>query len=153
MGNPRNMSGDGGFSVYLYADHENWSEVTINGIKAKVVKNISDPQGIHTSLPLASGKSDMYLRLDKFGNPTQARVYNGRMGTLDFDWGHEHYNNPGKGGDGKKFAKGVVHVQEYHYKQDGTVDRISQNVRLMSESEIKLFGDILKHFNPKVKFK
>lgn len=152
MGHPRNMTSDGGFSVHLYKDHDQWSAFSFNGINAKVIQNISDPNGIHTSLPLASGESDIYLRLDKTGKPVQGRLYKGRLSAIDFDWGHDHYNNPGKGGNGQKFSKGVVHVQEYRFKQDGTVDRISQNARPMTPDEIKTYGPILKYFNPKVKF-
>ncbi len=153
MGNPRNMNMGGGFSIHLYSDHDKWHGVTINGIKAKVVRNISDLKGTHSSLPLAAGNSDIYLRLDKFGNPVQGRLYNGRLSAIDFDWGHDHCNNPRKGGDGKRFSKGTVHVQEYHFKSDGTVDRVSQNARLMNHYEIQKYGPILKHFSPNVKFK
>lgn len=93
-----------------------------------------------------------FLRLDKTGKPVQGRLYNGRLSAIDFDWGHDHYNNPGKGGNGQKFSKGVVHVQEYRFRKDGTVDRISQNARLMTNDEIKTYGPILKYFDPKIKF-
>ena len=152
MGNPRMMLPNGSFSQYLYCDHETWAKIELNGIKAKVIRNISDQNGYHTSLPLAAGTSAMYLRLDKFGNPVQARLYVNRYSSIDFDWGHSHYNNPKKGGDGKVFNKGVVHIQEYKIKSDGTVERISYNARLANDEEINKYGEILKSFAPKIKF-
>lgn len=153
MGNPRNMTSDSGFSIHLYTEHKDWQEVTINGIKAKVIRNISDLTGTHTSLPLAAGKSDMYLRLDKYGTPVQVRLYVDRFSAIDFDWGHDHYNNPKKGGNGQSFPKGTVHIQEYKFKHDGSADRISVDARFMNLQEIIKYGAVLKHFNPHIKFK
>ncbi|MBD5303696.1 MAG: hypothetical protein HDS18_02950 [Bacteroides sp.] len=153
MGSPRIMLPEGGFSQYLYCDHDGWATIELGGIKAKVVRNISDQDGLHTSLPMAAGTSEMYLRLDNFGNPVQARVYINRFSSLDFDWGHPHYNNPKKGGDGKVFPKGVVHIQEFTSESDGSGYRMSYNARYASEAEINKYGEILKAFNPKIKFR
>ena len=81
-----------------------------NGIRGKVVKLIADPKGNHAGLPTYSNTSDMYFRINKSGEVVQGKVYIDRRQAIDFDWGHVHVN---VGGDGKRFEKGIVHVQTY----------------------------------------
>lgn len=148
MGNQREYIESGGFSASLYEDHPGWKAVVINGIKAKVLKLITDKTGFHSGLPTYANTSDMYLRANRDGQVVQAKLYINRKQCIDFDWGHQHKN---ANGDGKVFPKGVVHVQRYD-ASDITV-RHSNNARLMTESEIKKYGAILKAFNPHVKFR
>ena len=54
-------------------------------------------------------------------------------------------------GEKTVFPKGVVHVQSYSVSDIGI--RYSNNARLMTEAEIKKYGEILKAFNPNVKFR
>lgn len=148
MGNQREYIPTGGFSAYLYEDHPDWTPKEINGIKAKVVKLITDKSGYHSGLPTYANTSTMYLKVNMKGQVIQAKLYVSRKQCLDFDWGHQHKN---VNGDGKIFQKGVVHVQQYD-PSDITV-RLSNNARLMKEAEIKKYGEILKAFNPNVKFR
>lgn len=148
MGNQREYIESGGFSAYLYEDHPDWTPKVINGIKAKVVKLITDKSGCHSGLPTYANSSNMYLRVNRDGQVIQAKLFVDRKQCVDFDWGHQHKNVDG---DGKVFPKGIVHVQRYN-PRDITV-RHSNNARLMTESEIKKYGAILKAFNPHVKFR
>lgn len=148
MGNQREYIKSGGFAAYLYENHPDWKPVEINGIKAKVLKLITDKSGCHSGLPTYANTSNMYLRANRDGEVVQAKLYISRKQCIDFDWGHQHKN---VNGDGKVFQKGIVHVQRYD-ASDMTV-RHSNNARLMTESEIKKYGAILKAFNPNVKFR
>lgn len=148
MGNQREYIPSGGFSAYLYENHPDWKPITINGIRTKVVKLVTDKTGTHSGLPSYANTSNMYLRIGKDGNIIQAKLYKDRKHCLDFDWGHQHKN---KGDNKTIFPKGVVHVQAYSVDNVGI--RYSNNARLMTESEIKKYGAILKAFNPNVKFR
>ncbi len=88
----------------------------------------------------------MYLRLGPDGAVIQAKLYKDRHQSIDFDWGHNHTN---KGANRNYFPKGVVHVQAY----TDITTRNSNNARLMSDAEISLYGPILKHFCPNIKFR
>lgn len=148
MGNQREYLESGGFSRFLYEDHPDFQPFELNGLKAKVIKLIADPDGNHSGLPSYANSSNIYLRVDKFGKVVQAKVYVDRKHTIDFDWGHPH-RNKGEGTDGKSFPKGVVHVQCYSQ----TNSRDSNHARLMTDAEIEKYGAILRHFNPDVKFR
>ncbi len=147
MGNQREYIAGGGFSVNLYEDHPGWNPKTISGVRAKVIKLVTDKKGTHSGLPAYANTSNMYLRTGADGNIIQAKLYKDRKHCLDFDWGHAHKN----AGENTIFPKGVVHVQTYSVTSVGV--RYSNNARLMTESEIKKYGDILKAFNPSVKFR
>lgn len=147
MGNQREYIASGGYSAYLYEDHPNWKPMIINGVKAKVVKLITDKTGTHSGLPSYANTSTMYLRVGHDGEVIQAKLYKDRKHCLDFDWGHVHKN----AGEKTVFPKGVVHVQTYSVNNIGV--RYSNNARLMTESEIKKYGAILKAFNPHVRFR
>lgn len=147
MGNQREYIPSGGFSAYLYENHPEWKPITINGIRAKVVKLVTDKTGTHSGLPSYANTANMYLRIGKDGNVIQAKLYKDRKHCLDFDWGHQHKNK----GDKTIFPKGVVHVQAYSVDNVGI--RYSNNARLMTGSEIKKYGAIPKAFNPNVKFR
>lgn len=148
MGNQRQYLKEGGFAEYLYEDHPKFKPFEYNGIKAKVILLNADKNGSHSGLPPFSNSSTVYLKANNEGTVIQAKVYVDRKHTLDFDWGHEH-RNKGTGNDGNLFPKGVVHVQSYSQINF----RNSNNARYMSESEISKYGEILKHFNPNVKFR
>ena len=148
MGNQREYIPSGGFAAYLYENHPDWKPITMNGIRAKVVKLITDKSGYHSGLPTFANTSDMYLRQNRDGEVIQAKLYISRKQCIDFDWGHKHKN---VNGDGKVFQKGIVHVQRYD--SSNVTIRHSDDARLMTESEIKKYGAILKAFNPKVKFR
>lgn len=147
MGNQREYIASGVFSAYLYEDHPDWKPMFINGVRAKVVKLITDKTGTHSGLPSYANTSTMYLRVGHDGEVIQAKLYKDRKHCLDFDWGHVHKN----AGEKTVFPKGVVHVQTYSVNNIGV--RYSNNARLMTESEIKKYGAILKAFNPNVKFR
>lgn len=153
MGNPKKFMPGGKFSQYLYMPNEDYPVIVTGSIKAKVVKNVADPSGRHTSLPLGAGTFDMYFRLGADGHIAQARVYVNRLACIDFDWGHNHYNNPDKGGNGQWFRKGVVHVQNISFNADGSVSRLSANARYMSDEEIAKYGNIILKFAPDVSFR
>lgn len=147
MGNQRQfIDGPERFSAFLYENHPDFEPIEINGIEAKVVKLITDKEGKHSGLPTFSNTSTMYLRLGSDGSVVQAKLYNDRHQILDFDWGHEHKN---KGSNRDSFPKGVVHVQAY----TDVKTRNSNNARLMSDAEIALYGPILEHFYPGIKFR
>jgi hypothetical protein len=148
MGNEREYNSSGGFSEHLYDDHPDYVPFYHNGLKAKVIMLKADPDGNHAGLPPFADTSDIYLRVGKSGNVIQAKVYVDRKHSLDFDWGHEH-RNKGAGSNSQVFPKGVVHVQKYSQ----TNQRISNQARYMTDAEIEKYGAILKHFDPKVKFR
>ena len=147
MGTQRDYIETGGFYVNLYEDHPDWQTRVINGVRAKVIKLVTDKKGTHSGLPSYADTSDLYLRVGADGNVIQAKLYKDRKHCLDFDWGHVHKN----AGEKTVFPKGVVHVQSYSVTNIGI--RYSNNARLMTESEIQKYGAILKAFNPNVKFK
>ncbi len=91
----------------------------------------------------------MYFRKNNAG-VCQGRVYLDHKVTLDFDWSHDHTNN---GIDGRHFRRGVVHVQIWQQKPDGTFTRISNGARLMNNAEMKQYGPLIKTFCPGVKFR
>lgn len=113
-----------------------------------MIKKVGD-RDTHTTLPYYSNTSDIYFRKNANGI-CQARVYVGQKMFLDFDWSHLHIN---KGGDGRAFKQGVVHVQVWKENKDGTFTRISNQARNMSNAEMKKYGPIIKAFCPDVKFR
>ncbi len=152
MGSQRKYNKSGGFTVKLYETINQYGTFTYNGISAKVVRKAGDESG-HSALPTYTNTSQMYFKVGIDGDIIQGRYYDAaRRSTIDFDWGHDHYNDPENGGDGRRFNKGVVHVQTYTTDQDG-IPRRNYNARLMSNAEMKKFGNIIKHFNPTVKFR
>lgn len=150
MGGQREYIPSGGFSNYLYETHTSYEPITINGVRCKVVHFIADGGKNHTGLPTFSNTSDMYLRVGEDGSVIQAKLYVNRRQSIDFDWGHMHVN---RNGDCQVFPKGVVHVQEYVTRSDGSTHRLSNEARLMSDEEIEKFGPIFRHFNPNVRFR
>ncbi len=96
----------------------------------------------------------MYFKAGRDGKVIQGSYYSkDRKIVLNFDWGHEHYNNPKKGGDGRRFKKGVVHVQLYTTDKNGNVVRKNYNARMMNNEEMKKFGKIIRTYNPSAKFR
>lgn len=67
---------------------------------------------------------------------------------IDFDWSHVHKNS-----DGRKFERGVVHVQVWKQNKDGSFSRQSDDARSMSNAEMKKYGPILKAYCPTVKLR
>lgn len=119
---------------------------TVNGVKGHLIKKVGDSD-THTNLPFYANSSDVYFRKNKNG-VCQARLYIGQKMYLDFDWSHAHMNQ-----DGRTFDKGVVHVQLWKQKADGTFERLSSNARAMNNNEMKKYGPLLKNFCPTVKFR
>ena len=120
----------------------------VGGIKGGIVKR-KDATETHSNLPQYAVTSDMYFRKNNAG-VCQGRVYLDHKVTLDFDWRHDHTNN---GIDGRHFRRGVVHVQIWQQKPDGTFTRISNGARLMNNAEMKQYGPLIKTFCPGVKFR
>lgn len=120
----------------------------VGGIKGGIVKR-KDATETHSNLPQYAVTSDMYFRKNNAG-VCQGRVYLDHKVTLDFDWSHDHTNN---GIDGRHFRRGVVHVQIWRQKPDGTFTRISNGARLMNNAEMKQYGPLIKTFCPGVKFR
>lgn len=149
MGSGKNHLGNGKFSTYLYSVIPG-TVTEMFGMKFEIIKLNTDPNGTHTSLPMYSSSSDGYLCLGKDGKPKQLRLFKNHHAVLDFDWGHSHYNNPKKGGDGERFSRGVVHVQPYSLSSD---KRNSINARYMNNEEMATIGKVIHHYNPKVKFR
>lgn len=141
MGNGNEYDPSGGFSTYLYETVG--GSVTMNGYKCEIVqmKSDKDKNGYHAGLPAFSNTSDIYVGLGPGDKPRQMRLYIDRHQVIDFDWGHSHRNT-----DGKKFAKGVVHVQRYPGAKGG-------DARYMNNAEIKKFGAIIKYFCPDAKLR
>ncbi len=151
MGNQREYNPEGGFSQYLY---ESVSEVVeMNGIRAKVVKFIGNEGMEPANLPNYANTSDMYFKVNNDGEIGQARLYIGRRSVIDFDWDHSHTNKSKNKQKNEVFPEGVVHVQVYKTKPDGTPYRDSKHARYMTEEEIAKYGPLIHHFNPNVKFR
>lgn len=119
---------------------------TVNGVKGHLIKKVGDSD-THTNLPYYSNTSDVYFRQNKNG-VCQARVYVGQKKYLDFDRSHNHKNS-----DGRKFERGVVHVQVWKQNKDGSFSRLSDDARSMSNAEMKKYGPILKAYCPTVKLR
>lgn len=60
--------------------------------------------------------------------------------TIDSDWSHAHTNKT----DGRRFERGVVHVQVWQQNADGTFTRLSNQARMMSNAEMKKYGPLIK---------
>ena len=134
MGNQRNFLESGGFSEYLY---ETVGEVvTINGLRCKIIKMLSDTNNHYAGLPKFSNTSDVYVGLGPGDVPRQLRVYKDRRNYKDFDWGHEHINS-----DGTKFPKGVVHVQRYPGAN-------GSDARYMTSAEHQVLDAVISYFAP-----
>lgn len=82
MGNQRQYNPQGGFSQYLYESLPGWDTVEINGLRAKVVREVSSPDSSHTRLPTYSNTSDVYFKLGVDGQVIQARFYLNRSPAL-----------------------------------------------------------------------
>lgn len=120
--------------------------ITVNGVTGHLIKKKGDSD-THTNLPYYSNTSDVYFRQNKYG-VVQGRVYIGNKMFLDFDWSHNHENS-----DGRKFPRGVVHVQMW--RENGPADfvRLGDNARMMNNAEIKKYGPLLRRFCPTIKFR
>lgn len=150
MGNQRQYNPDGGFSEYLYASHPDWEPAEVNGLRGKVVRDVTDLTGCHSGLPAYANTSHIYFKLDDHGCVEQARAYLDRRKCLDFDWGHVH---PNKKGEKLIFEKGVIHVHEYVFNSKKEIEVRSSEARYMTDDEIAKYGPIIHHFNPDVKFR
>lgn len=149
MGSGKNYSGNGMFSTYLYSVIPG-SVVEMFGMKFEVLKLDSDPNGRHTSLPMYSATSDGYLCYGPDGMPKQLRLYKDHHAVIDYDWSHPHVNSPRMGGNGESFPKGVVHVQTFSASSD---NRINMNARYMNNEEISTIGQVIRYYNPNVRFR
>lgn len=136
MGNQREYNEWGGFSEYLYKTVGEPIQGP-NGLVGKVVM-LYDDEGYHSSLPLYSNTSSIYLKLDddKMDHFEQMRIYVDRMPSLDFDWNHKH----------GKYPKGTVHVHEWEFDEKGKPHRKAP--RLMTPAEAALYGPFIKQLDP-----
>lgn len=155
MGGQKHYNASGGFSQYLYT-HNEGDTIRDGNLEAKVVykKNTKD---YHESLPLYSNTSSMYFGLKKNPNTgdsniDQLRLYKDRKAFMDFDWGHEHNVFDQNGKVIKTYPLGTVHVQFFNIV-DGKPRRDLSRVRMMSNAEIKKYGDLLRKADPTVKFR
>lgn len=118
----------------------------VNGVKGHLIKKVGDSD-THTNLPFYSNTSDIYFRQNENG-VCQARIYIGQKTFLDFDWSHTHTNK----GNGRKFERGIVHVQIWKQNKDGTFIRFN-DARSMSNAEMKKYGPLMRAFSKHVKFR
>lgn len=141
MGHQRYYLQDGGFSSYLYHQVGD-SILSSNGLEGKVLDKIENDKS-HDGLPLFSNTSEIYFkRSDETGQIEQARIYDGRLPKVDLDWEHGHGDIP----------RGIVHVHEFHMNSKGKWIRIGK-VRLMTDSEIYRYGELLLNANYNIRFK
>ncbi len=84
-------------------------------------------------LPEYSGKSDVYIAVNKNNKYTQMRIYKNHAPVIDIDFGHEnHY----------KLNKGNIHVHDF--VKDGDYMIRKNNGRQISDNELKEYGDIIR---------
>lgn len=145
MGLQREYIESGGFSTYLYTQQGS-DIVASNGVVGKVVKKIEG--SAYDGLPIYSNTSEVYFKENAKGEIIQARIYKDRKPVCDFDWDHPHKNK-----SGERFESGVVHVQPFTQKPDGSWKRQSAKARYMSNEEISRYGELLKKANPAVKLR
>lgn len=145
MGLQREYIESGGFSTYLYTQQGD-TVVASNGVEGKVVEKIEGTA--YDGLPIYSNTSEVYFKRNAQGKIIQARIYKDRKPVCDFDWDHTHTNKPGE-----KFEEGVVHVQPFRLKPDGTWKRESKKARYMSLEEMRRYGELIKKANPNVKLR
>lgn len=139
MGGQRSYLSTGGFSEYLY--HQVGETVTAENISGKIIEKSEDNRS-HEGLPLYSNTSKVYFKLDDQSKSIeQARIYDGRKASFDFDWGHTH----------REFEKGIVHVHEWYTDKHGKMRR--RKPRAMSDNEITIYGKLLKKAYPDIVFK
>jgi hypothetical protein len=144
MGDYATYDASGGFKEFLY--HDVGDIITAdNGIQGKVINGFLDPndETFHESLPLFSGKSEVYFKKSDEGDHPieQVRVYKDRHAFIDIDWGHTH----------KSFKSGTVHVHEWVKRPNGTFKRL--NPRYASNEEIARYGDLIRKANPNVRLR
>ena len=141
MWSGRNYNPDGGFKEYEWTEEKE----KIGGVKV-----LSNPNAKRDDLPYHSNTSEAYFKRDSSGEIIQLRVYTERRAYLDIDINpsDEHTNKK----TGEVFAKHIVHVHEWVKTANGSFRR-SKEARLMSDAEIKKWGNAIKLANPNVKFK
>lgn len=140
MGSGRTYNPQGG--VY----REDWSYQGESYDNIKVIYNKIDSKT--NGLPLYSNTSDAYLKKMK-GSIVQLRLYKNRIASIDIDIEQSgvHTNK-----DGTKIQGTIAHVHEWGYNKRGEWVR-GITARLLTESEIKKWGRLLKEANPNIKFK
>lgn len=128
----------------LSEEDKNWRTIEakiINGKKVSVVemKNKNDS----SSLPRFSNTSDVYLIVDKYGEPKQMAIYSNNHSRLkDFDWSHNHKDS------NYSFEKGELHVHP-------DINSEIRDSRPATEKEKRYLKQILREFNydyKKIKF-
>ena len=137
MGNGQHLIKNGGFSSYYYVSR---GEISFDGLTAKVITWYNTKDN-HEGLPRFSNTSKLYVKLDRYGNIVQLRVFKNRKATIDFDWGHKHGNHP----------KGTVHV--HILNQNGKLHDDPNAVKFMSNADIRMYGKFIKHLNPDAKLR
>lgn len=140
MGNTREYIPSGGFTQYLY--HQIGDIITApNGIRGKIVTEISDKNNSHPSLPIYSNNSDIYMKLaDNDNFVEQIRVYKNRKALLDIDWNHAH--------DG--FKLGQAHIHEWKEIKKGIWVRSTK--RSLTPEEISKYVPLIRMVYPNITF-
>lgn len=111
----------GGFTEYQYETIN-----TIDGIKVLRFKNGNQ------KLPEFSNTSDKYFGINSNERIIQLRIYDSRIASIDFDWGHSH------GGSG------INHVHFHEW-----VDGVRQSeAKPMTKAQIRKYGALIKKANP-----
>lgn len=140
MGGQREYIKSGGFSEYLY--HQVGETLSSNGVSGKIIEKQGNDRALD-GLPKYSNTSEVYFKLDDQTKLIeQARIYKDRQVAYDFDWGHTH----------KEYKEGVIHVHEWEMDKNGKWVR-SNKPRLLNNSEIKKYGELLKIANLNVMFR
>ena len=122
--------------------HQIGETLSSNGVSGKVIEKQGNDRA-HDGLLKYSNTSDVYFKLDDQTKLIeQARIYKDRLVAYDFDWGHTH----------KEYKEGVIHVHEWYLNKKGKWVR-SNKSRLLNNSEIEKYGELLKKANPKVMFR
>lgn len=136
-----------GISVIPYLFRNVQEIKMIDGIKGKVVQDVTDRIGINRKMPKKDPECDLIFILGPDGFPIRAVKYLMPNLILEFDWNHAHVNH-----DGTIIPKGVVHVMRYSINISGQAIPMDTSARLMTVSEIKKYGKIIHHYVPHVKF-
>lgn len=141
MGGVKVFLSEGGFREYTY--HQVGEVVSVNGVTAKIIAKdgVNGGDDYHAGLPSRSDTSSAYVKLSDEGShpPEQLKIFENRVQSIDFDWGHSH---------GDKFPKGVVHVQDYDKNGNRT-----GKTRFMNNAEMKKYSPILRFLSPDVRFR
>ena len=141
MGSGNNRNPAGGFVKLEWKEEPK----TIEGVK--VLYNETNKRS--NDLPAYSNRSFMYFKRDASGEIVQLRVYDKQhRAMLDIDIKHKE---PHTNKDGTVIPAGVTHIHEWKLNAEGMLVR-GRKARLLTESEIALYGSKLEAANKNVKY-